>query len=128
MLSPTSNDHDVTCEGYPYDTTVYYSRQTSHKGWYVTYFMNYTGSINSDFCLHYQHLKYRTQTYDNEQQALNVSLSMINEVTIKIYPTQTRDVLNTVSFLIGFLLFFCIDVVMCLREQHGTTPFTWLVS
>ena len=84
------------CEGYPYDTEVCYSHQSSHKGWYVYYSMNYTGSINNDFCQRYQHLKYKTSRYKNEQKAVNVSLSMTKELTFKIYPTPTRDALNTI--------------------------------
>ena len=108
MMCPTSNDHDVTCEGYPYDTSVHYSRQTNHKGWYVAYYMNYTNSINTDFCVNHQYIKYKTRIYKNEQQALNVSLSMINELVIKIYPTQLREILDSMSFVIGFILFFAL--------------------
>jgi len=38
------------------------------------------------------------------EQALNVSIAMTHETIIKMYPTKTREILDTLTFMIGMFL------------------------
>ena len=103
---PYGADHDVICVGYPNDITLYHSRSNQKKGWYVMYSMNYTLALNPEFCLQYQNIKYRSKKYKHEQEALNKSISLSQEMMINIYPTETREILNIMCFIIGIIFFF----------------------
>ena len=102
---PLTDDCDIVCTGYARTTRVAHSRQTNNKGWYVNYYMNYTiNAMNLISCNTYEHVLYRTKKYKSMEQALNVSIAMTHETIIKMYPTKTREMLDTLTFMIGIFL------------------------
>ena len=128
-LYPMNNDYYIVCNGYPCNTVVSYSHSPHHKGWYITYSMNFTVLLNPDLCHRYEHVKYRTKKFDQESQALNTSRSMVNTVQFKTYPTETCGILNILSFLIGFVLLFalllsCSNTYQMPIEKQQLLPYT----
>ena len=106
ILFPHGDDHDIICVGYPNDIILYHSRSNQKKGWYLMYSMNYTLPFNPELCLNYQNIKYKTKKYKLEQEALNKSISLEHEMMINMYPTETRDLLNLICFILFIILFF----------------------
>ena len=112
LLYPYGADHDVICTGYPTHITLYYSHSNQKKGWYVMYSMNYTLAYNPEICLQYQNINYKTKKYKYEEDALNKSISLSHEMMINMYPTETREILNLMCFIIFIILFFGM-MVLC---------------
>ena len=116
-LIPFPNDYNYSCVGYPYGITLKHITRTNHHGWCIKYSVNFTKLLNPDECHFKEHLQYQTKTYKHYEDAYNMSKSMHLQNVIKIYPTETRDLLNFLSFLISIMLFFCL-IISCVHYQY----------
>ena len=113
---PLKSDYDIVCTGHPYNAIINYSH-SNHKGWYIKYSLNYTSNINPEECLKFENIRYQTQKYKTIEEASKISVSMLKETKTKKYPTETRDMLNMLTFLIGIILFF---VLLLSCTSHKT--------
>ena len=121
---PLTDDCDIVCVGYARVTKVVYSHQTNSKGWYVNYYMNYTiDTMNPMLCNNYENILYRTRKYRSVEQALNVSIAMTQETIIKMYPTKTREILDTLTCMIGIFLLIGLMLICVNNDRSSNTRF-----
>ena len=113
------DDRDYTCAGKVCNIGAVQQKHNMKK-WYFKYTLVF-GEGNPVECAYRNRTVYQSTLFRHREDAVNYSLLLRNNDTymMKTYPTQTRDMLNLMTFLACLSLLFICGVVCSTTSRYS---------